>query len=54
METKNMSDKELGEWFNYYSNIVKSGQNTEENLRKLDDLYVEIINRKLAKRPVWL
>ena len=53
METKIMSDKELGEWFNYYSGIIKSGQNTEENLRKLDDLYVEIINRKLAKRPVW-
>ena len=54
METRSMSDKELGEMFNYYSGLVKSGQNTEENLQKLDDLYIEIVNRKLAKRPVWL
>ena len=54
MNTKDMTDKELGEWFNYYSNLIKSGQNSEENLKKLDDLYLEIIDRKLAKRPVWL
>jgi len=54
MEIKRMSDKELGDWFDYYSKLISSGQNTEENLQNLDDLYVEIINRKLAKRPVWL
>ena len=48
-----MTDKELGEWLNYYSQLIKSGQNSEENLEKLDNLYAEIIDRKLAKQPVW-
>tara|TARA_B100000700_G_C14367570_1_gene544418 strand:- start:45 stop:209 length:165 start_codon:yes stop_codon:yes gene_type:complete len=53
MNVKEMTDKELGERFNYYANLINSGQNSEENLEKLDNLYAEIIDRKLAKQPNW-
>jgi len=53
MKVRDMTDEELGESLNHYTNLINSGQNTEENLQKLDDIYAEIIDRKLARRPAW-
>ena len=54
MKIKEMTDEQLGEEFNIYVARVNSGNASDEDLATLDTLYAEIIDRKLARSPVWM
>jgi hypothetical protein len=55
MIIKEMTDEQLGKTLNYYVDLIKSpGGDNDVNLKKLDEIYGEIIDRKLQSRPAWM
>jgi|SaaInlV_100m_DNA_2_1039680.scaffolds.fasta_scaffold355279_1 hypothetical protein len=55
MIIKEMTDEQLKFALNYYISLTKdSDGNNNVNLKKLDEVYVEIIDRKLQRKPTWI